>query len=179
MKVTLYLMVAALFAGSAWARLGETEAEAQQRYGQPTRDGRDIQKLTGHYIPGSPFELNYVKNGVEITAQYFPLAAGTNVIGQIEYTFKSVDAAAAVVERLLDANSAGQPWTKSPATDNNEPAAVIYRRTGAIAIVRLLRSAIVLRSDAYPAYCQAFADKQIADEKAKANSEALKSVQGF
>lgn len=147
-------MVAVMLTSSAWARLGETEAEARQRYGDPVYVSRETR--------------TYRKNDIAIEATYFTSKSGTNVIGMIKYWFDSTAALDAGGERLLDANSEGQKWTK--AGPDRPPT-----RKGAVLRVSVVENSVCFISDEY----QAYIDKIAADKKAKENSKNKKATEGF
>ena len=110
MKISFILIVATVFAVNAWARLGETEAEAGNRYGSAKPVDDPITRRFDTRIPGM-FQRHYVKGDIEIYALYFPSKSGKSVIGKLIYFFSSEVALNAAVELLLESNSAGQEWS--------------------------------------------------------------------
>jgi hypothetical protein len=52
-RITKFVLVAALFASSAWARLGETEEQAEQRYGKPSFTTVSPEGIKRHYLKGA------------------------------------------------------------------------------------------------------------------------------
>jgi hypothetical protein len=100
----LIIMAVLVFPLSAWARLGETVAECNARYGtQATTVGAMAPATQGR---------GWKKNGMIIMAQFMDGRCHLLVIGKEEQNILGNSAEMSQVERqaLLDANSNGSTW---------------------------------------------------------------------
>lgn len=144
MKTAAILMLGALLASSAWARVGETAEQAAERYG-PARD-------THAGIYSNTIVREYRMAGIRVEATFFTvapavfmIAQGKSIIGQIKYSLpyqmaQSNEVAKATLLQLLEANADGQHWEMVA----NRPATQDYTRPGATATVEQTQLTVTL-----------------------------------
>jgi len=167
MRIVAFLIVSALVATSAWARLGETAAQAAKRYG-PGSESRSFPGVTDY--PADKVQVRMYTNGViTVYAIFFPNKSGESVIGLMMFDFPSADAQAAARPAILEANSAGEKWEGSQWT--------AYSRPGATAYVANMPydDKLVLRLNEFTEFCKGIEAKGKQEEIDKTK----KSVQGF
>ena len=146
MRVATILMVGALAVSNSWARVGETPAEAAERYGAPRESRAGAQSNTILRV--------YNKDGIRVEATYMTNDSKQSVIGEIRYSLpkemsQSNAVARAVLTQLLEANAAGQVWELQA----NRPVTQEYRRQGATALMTPTLLTVTL--DEYAAFREA------------------------
>lgn len=99
MKVGCCISLLVLFGSIAFARLGETEAQIEKRYGRPTS--------------GSRWTKTYSYNN------FFVIVTFDNGVSGIETFQKRYDSpmASAEIKKLIEANNDGSKWEKSARND--------------------------------------------------------------
>jgi hypothetical protein len=163
MKYLAVVIIAVLLAGSASARLGETKEQAELRYGNPNREAT-CNGIEGT-VPKGGFREYYKKDDIEISAIFFPNAAGTLVIGYIKYSFKEISDTKAALPVLLKSNSDGEKW--------KEESHQQYRRNNAVSWMGSFD--IYFRSAAYDAYVEKIGN----DANNVSGAKTRKSLQGL
>ena|SRR5579862_9903915 len=101
MKIATIIIIAALAAFStARARVGETEAQIEARYGKPTLDGLKIEGLPAkrYRLGGMDIEVGYI-DGKSVVEQYSLLSARMSTPNTADPT-----------DTILAANGAGKKW---------------------------------------------------------------------
>ena len=155
MRVPIVLIVGALFASNAGARIGETSDEAAKRYGPP------LDSHAGAY--SNTIARVYNKDGIRVEATFITSGSGKIVIGEIRYSLpkemgQSNAVAKVVLLQLLDANAAGQQWD----IQNNLPATQIYHRPGVTAT--LTPNLLTVTLDEYAALVGAEKNSRVTEQ---------------
>ncbi len=181
MRIAALVMVSAMVASSALARLGETVEQVEKRYGSPCMLPSEGMRPVRTNEVDNTVHRTYRKGGIDISAIFFPRKSGASVVGSIEYLLTDdVTNRIEVIQKLLEANANGEVWEKVK-TDQYPNHA--YRMNGAIAEVRTLvvtysqfrDNDLLVTSDEYKEYIK---EAEAAHERKKA--EALKKEQeGF
>jgi hypothetical protein len=189
MRIAGCVVVAALIASNAWARLGDTAQEAEKRFGPPERTWTNNAVKT--------VSRSYTKGGMRIEAHFFRNKSGKTVIGRITYeqgrvkvnelpTTPTTNATAQFFQKLLEANANGETWTT--AQERHGVWEVTHERDSAVSLSQqyMRKGAKAECRDSVPASMTATLDEytdymnsQKAENDRKTKEVMKKDMDGF
>ena len=162
-----FTILAGLCGGStAYARLGETEEQANARYGA----------FSYHkYWQKDNLEIKWTVGNFEINAFLFPNENGTFVIGTM--TISSVQKED--VQPMLDANSGGERWSSPETVQEFGGVEVKWTRNGASARYVPSIKSLELTSTAYTKWREEGMAKRKKEYEQDENEKRQKAIEKF